>query len=103
MSAAMARPHVGMLLTTVDELDALPPFAVVLGDPDGLNDSPDYRRVSIQKRPDRDSLSGDWWYPAWDTDIFNALATTEVVHRFELGPFLVLWLPTAEPIIEAAA
>lgn len=99
----MTRPHVGMLLTTTEELDALPAFAVVLGDPEGLNDSPDYRCVSIQKRPGYDAVSGDWWYPAWDTDIWNALATTEVVHRFHLGPFLVIWLPTAEPIIEAAA
>ncbi len=103
MSAAKARPHVGMILTTVEQLDALPAFAVVLGDPDCLNDSPDYRCVSIQKRPDADSLSGDWWYPAWDTDIFNALATTEIVHRFELGPFVVLWLPADDATAEVAA
>ncbi|ALV43100.1 hypothetical protein AU252_19665 [Pseudarthrobacter sulfonivorans] len=104
MSAAMARPHVGMLLTTVTELDALPTFAVVLGDPDCLNDSPDYRRVSMQKRPDGpDPLSTDYWYPAWDSDIFNALAAEEAVGRFHLGPFLVVWLPDTEPIIEAAA
>lgn len=100
MSAATTRPTVGSILTTVAELDALPPYAVVLGDPECLNDSPDYRRVSIQKRPGEDSLSGDWWYPAWDTDIFNALATTEIVHRFHLGPFLVLWIPADAPAVE---
>ena len=104
MSAALARCAVGAILSTVEELDALPTFAIVLGDPDCLNDSPDYRRVSIQKRTGGEGVpGGDWWYPAWDTDIFNALATTEIVHRFHLGPFLVLWLPPAEPAVEAAA
>jgi hypothetical protein len=102
MSAATTRPAVGTLLTTVAELDALPPFSVVLGDPDCFNDSPDYRRVSMQKRPGDPGYT-DYWYPAWDTDIFNALAAEEAVGRFHLGPFLVIWLPAAEPIIEAAA
>ena len=45
----------------------------------------------------------DYWYPAWDSDIFNALAAEEVVGRFHLGPFLVVWVPPAEPAAEAAA
>ena len=104
MSAATTRPPVGTLVSSAAELDALPPFTVVLGDPDGLNQAPDYRRVSLQKRPDGlDGLSFDYWYPAWDSDIFNALASEEAVGRFHLGPFLVLWLPLVEPDIEAAA
>jgi hypothetical protein len=90
----MAPAAVGSILTTTEELDALPPFAVVLADPEGMSERERERRLAIQKRPEEHS--GLWWYPAWDADIFNALASTEVVHRFHLGPFQVLWLPTAE-------
>ncbi|MCU1518482.1 MAG: hypothetical protein JWQ75_3203 [Pseudarthrobacter sp.] len=103
MSAAMTRPDVGTLLTNLEELDALPPFSVVLADPEGRGQYERDRRLAIQKRPGDDSASGDWWYPAWDSDIWNALATTEIVHRFHLGPFQLLWLPPAQPAVEAAA
>lgn len=103
MSAATTRPAVGSILTSIEELDALPPYAVLLADPEGRNQYERDRCLSIQKRPGDDASSGDWWYPAWDSDIFNALATAEVVHRFHLGPFLVVWLPPTEPAAEAAA
>lgn len=100
MSPAMA-PAVGSILTTVEELDALPHLAVVIGDPDCKNVRESDRAIAIQKRDD--GGSGPWWYPAWDTDIWNALASAEVVHRFGLGPFLVVWLPAAGPASEVAA
>lgn len=95
MSAAMTRPAIGSLLTSVEELDALPPFAVLLADPEGRNQNPDDRRLSIQKRPGDPGYT-DYWYPAWESDIFNALAAEEAVGRFHLGPFLVVWLPPVE-------
>lgn len=100
----MVQPTAGTLLATAAELDALPRYAVVLGDPDARNQSTDYRRVSMQKRPDGpDPLSTDYWFPAWDSDIFNALASEEAVDRFHLGPFLILWIPPTEALVEAAA
>ncbi|KQR02462.1 hypothetical protein ASF72_10530 [Arthrobacter sp. Leaf141] len=102
MSAAATWPAVGSMLTTVAELDALPPFSVVLGDPDGLNEAPNYQCVSMQKRPGIPGYE-DYWYPAWDGDIFNALASEEAVIRFHLGPFLVLWTPPIVAAGEAAA
>lgn len=82
----------GSVLTTVEELDALPPNSVVLADPAGASAREWERQLSMQKRTDADCTT--WWYPSWDSDIFNALASQEAVHRFDLGPFLVLWLPT---------
>ena len=93
---------VGALLATEAELDSLPAYSVVLGDPEGLSESEGYRRIVIQKRPDPSAQSGSWWYPSWDTDIWNALATSEVVDRFNLGPFLVLHIPDAVMAAEAA-
>lgn len=102
MSAATTRPAIGTLLTTMDDLDALPHLAVVIGDPDCKNTRESDRAIAIQKRDD--GASGPWWYPAWDTDIWNALASAEVAHRFGLGPFLVVWLPQpSDPAAEAAA
>lgn len=101
MSSTM-RPAVGSLLHTVAELDALPPFTVLLGDPEGRSQYPNDRRLSLQKRPGEPGYT-DYWFPAWESDIFNALAAEEVVVRFHLGPFLVLHVPDTEPAIEAAA
>lgn len=98
----MTRPHVGMLLTTVEQLDALPPFTIVLADPEGRNQYPHDRRLSMQKRPGEPGYT-DYWYMAWDSDIFNALAAEEAVGRFHLGPFLVVWLPADDVAVEAAA
>lgn len=103
MSAETPLAAVGSMLSTQAELDALPPYTVLLGDPEGRSRYERDRRLSIQKRPGDDASSGDWWYPAWDSDIFNALTTGEVVDRFHLGPFLVLYLPDSEPAAEAAA
>lgn len=102
MSAATTRPALGALLTTVDELNALPAFSILLADPDEHNHNPNDRRLALQKRPGDPGYT-DYWYPAWDSDIFNALAAEEVVGRFHLGPFLVVWVPPAEPAAEAAA
>ena len=99
----MAPAAVGSILTTMEDLDALPPLAVVIGDPDCKNPRESERGIAIQKREDKASLVGAWWYPAWDTDIFDALASTEIVHRFGLGPFLVVWLPTATAAEQTAA
>lgn len=93
MSAAIAQPVVGALLHTAAELDTLPPFAIVLADPEGRNQYPNDRRLSMQKRPGEPGYT-DFWYPAWDSDIFNALASEEAAGRFHLGPFLVLWIPS---------
>jgi len=98
----MTRPAVGTLLHTAAELDALPPFAVLLADPEGRNAYEDSRCLSMQKRPGTPGYTA-FWHMAWDKDMFNALASEEAVGRFHLGPFLVVWLPPAEPIIEAAA
>jgi hypothetical protein len=97
----MTRPALGVLLTTVAELDALPPYTVLLADPEGRSPFPWDRCLSIQKRPG-EAGEMDYWYPAWDSDIFNALASDEVVTRFRLGPFLVLWLPPVPLVIDAA-
>ena len=102
MSPAMAPAAVGSILTTMEQLDALPHLAVVIGDPECKNARESDRAIAIQKREDGTSTSA-WWYPAWDTDIWNALATTEIVHRFGLGPFLVAWLPSPTPADEQAA
>ncbi|MET4095093.1 hypothetical protein [Arthrobacter sp. UYCu712] len=101
MSAAMTRASVGDLLTTEDELDALPAHSVLLADPQGLSPREDDRLLSMQKRPG-DSGGMDFWFLAQD-GMFSVLSSDEVVHRFHLGPFLVLWLPSVEPVIEAAA
>lgn len=102
MSAATTRPAVGTLLRTVPELDALPPYAVVLADPEGHSPFERDRCLSIQKRPGVPGYT-DYWYPSWDMEIFDALASEEVVVRFNLGPFLVLWLPPVDAAIEADA
>jgi hypothetical protein len=92
----MTRPVVGAVLTTVTELDALPPYTVLLADPDGLSPFERDRCLSIQKRPGTPGYA-DYWHPSWDGDIFNAIASEEAVHRFGLGPFLVLWIPPVDP------
>ena len=102
MSQATKPVTVGSILTSMEELDALPHLAVVLGDPDCKNPREADRCIALQKRAS--DSSSEWWYPAWDTDIWNALASTEVVHRFGLGPFVVLWLPQADGVaVDAAA
>ncbi|QAY16087.1 hypothetical protein SEA_ELESAR_36 [Arthrobacter phage Elesar] len=93
MSTAMAPATVGSILTTVEDLDALPVGTIVLGDPEGTHSYEDNRQLALQKRSDGDSPA--YWFPSWDTDIFNAIASDEAVERFHLGPFQVLWLPPA--------
>lgn len=102
MSATTTQAAIGTLLRTVAELDALPPFAAVLADPEGRNQYPNDRRLSMQKRSGEPGYT-DFWYPAWGSDIFNALASEEAVVRFHLGLFAVLWLPPVEPDVEPAA
>lgn len=91
MSDLTDLPVVGTLLTTQDELHALPTLSVVLADPDGLGPREDDHRLSMQKRPGGDGCS-DYWFLARD-GIFSVLAAEEAVDRFRLGPFLVLWIP----------
>lgn len=98
----MTRPPLGTLLHTTAELDALPPYTVLLADPEGHSPSDRHRRLSLQKRPGTPGYT-DYWYPSWDGDIFDALASEEVVIRFHLGPFLILWLPPAESAVQAVA
>ncbi|QWY84240.1 hypothetical protein QEO77_gp64 [Arthrobacter phage Zaheer] len=93
MSTAMAEAAVGTILATVAELDALPTRAIVLGDPQGSHSYEDNRQLALQKRADGDSAP--YWFPSWDTDIFNAISSDEAVERFHLGPFQVIWLPPA--------
>ena len=100
--SAIGIASVGSILLSMADLDALPDYSVVLGDAEGLSADDRERRIAIQKRPDVHATSGSWWYPAWDTEIFNALASQEVVERFHLGQFLVLHVPDAEMVAEAA-
>lgn len=89
----MTRFEVGVLLSTVAELDAVPPYTVLLADADGLSPFERDRCLSMQKRPGIPGYS-DYWYPAWSDELFDALASEEAVERFRLGPFRVIWLPT---------
>lgn len=99
MSAATKRPVVGSLLTEEAELNALPEGAVVLSDPEGLHEY-EYRRRMPMVKLDYD-FQGDpfWAVPHHECDI----TSMEAVRRYSIGPFLVLWLPPAEPAQEAAA
>ncbi|AYN59032.1 hypothetical protein PBI_RYAN_42 [Arthrobacter phage Ryan] len=93
MNQATAPVAVGSILTSVSELDALPARTIVLGDPAGNHSYEDNRQLALQKRADGESAP--YWFPSWDTDIFNAISSDEAVDRFHLGPFQVLWLPPA--------
>lgn len=84
--------NLGSLLTTVEQLDALPELAVVVGDPEGQHQNEDRRRLAMQKR--QLGMDGTWWNLA-DFSEFS-WTSAEVVHRLEAGPILVIWLPASE-------
>lgn len=99
MSPAMAPAAVGSLLAAEAELNALPQGAVVLADPEGKHQH-EYRRRMPMVKLDYDYQGDPFWaVPHHDDDI----TSMEAVRRHSMGPFLVLWLPPAEPVTEAAA
>ncbi|BCW79025.1 hypothetical protein [Arthrobacter sp. NicSoilC5] len=91
MSPATVPAAVGAILTTVEELDALPPHSVVIADPEGRSAREEDRQLAMQKRSDFDSTP--YWFVAKDAGMFDAIASEEAVYRFHYGPFLVTWLP----------
>lgn len=94
---------VGSVLTTVDELDALPLLAVILADPEGRNAVEDDRHMVLQKRAYFDSEPS--WYAARGVTERDPAASEEdaAVHGAHYGPFLVVWLPPVEAATEMEA
>lgn len=98
MSAALVPIAAGSVLTTVEELDALPVLSVIVADPYGREERDDQRRMVLQKRADFGAEAS--WYAARGTTEHDAVESEEdsTVHGAHYGPFLVLWLPaTDEP------
>lgn len=81
--------HVGDVVSSVAQLKALPELTIVLADPRGENAYEDSRQLAMQKR--RGMGHDLWWYPAWASDWTPS--SEESVHRFQIGPFQILWLP----------
>lgn len=98
MSAALVPIAAGSILTTVEELDALPLLSTIMADPDGLDQREDQRQMVLQKRADTGSESS--WYAARGTTDHDAPESEadSTVHGAHYGPFLILWLP---PVADA--
>lgn len=93
MSTAMVPIAAGSILTTREELDALPVHSVIMADPDGRQQREDERHMVVQKRAD--SAEESSWYAARRITQHDAPESEEdsAVHGSHYGPFLVLWLP----------
>lgn len=94
----MTRPPLGSILTTEQEINALPSGTVVLADPEGRHRY-DYHRQMPMKKLDYAYEDDVFWEPAHGEPI----TSSEAVLRYSLAPFLVLWFPPVEPVSEAAA
>lgn len=103
MSAVLVPIAVGSILTTVEELDALPPLAVIMADPEGRQHREDQRCMVLQKRADLDAEP--CWYAARGVTKHDPAESGEdsAVHGAHYGPFLVLWLPAVAPAVEQLA
>ena len=100
MSPAMVPIAVGSMLTTIEELDALPVRTVIMADPDGNTLLESQCQMALQKRADAGADPG--WYAAraWTAQEKAETKESSVAHGQHYGPFQVLWLP---PYEEAAA
>ncbi len=103
MSPAMVPIAVGSMLTTIEELDALPVRAVIMADPDGYTLLESQCQLALQKRADSGADPG--WYAAraWTDSERAESKEASVAHGQHYGPFMVLWLPPYEQSASEAA
>jgi hypothetical protein len=103
VSLATTPAYVGSMITSAEELDALPVLAVLMADPDGVEPREHERRMVLQKRADFDTEP--WWHAARRTtkDDLPKSEADGAVHGTHYGPFLVIWLPPAPPVEQAEA
>lgn len=98
MSQALTPARVGTLLQSEEDINVLPAGAVVLADPEGLHRYEYSRRMPLKKL-DYDYEGDVFWEPSHGEPI----TSSEAVHRWQLAPFLVLWLPPVDAAAQAAA